>query len=113
MSKATDTITGNSGPGSHVLEKGVDRLAKGAHNRIDSASDAAGPAIDRMTSRAHNAVNKADEVATQAAVAIEAFGVKTEELAATGVNYMRKHPLLSLSLAVAAGYVLSRLLASR
>jgi ElaB/YqjD/DUF883 family membrane-anchored ribosome-binding protein len=91
----------------------MDRLAKSAHSGIDAASHAAHPAIDRIASGAHKAVDNADEVAHQAAQAVGKAGVKGEELVAAGTSYLREHPLFTLGLAVTAGYVLSRLLASR
>lgn len=113
MTEKAEVKSGNSGPGSHRLEKGVNRLASGAHSGIDAATDAAGPAIDRMASRAHRAVDKADDVATHAVEALDAFSEKGEAWVATGTDYMRKHPFVSAGLAVAAGFILSRLLSSR
>ncbi len=113
MTEKAETKSGNSGPGSHRLEKGVNRLASGAHSGIDAASDAAGPAIDRMASRAHRAVDKADDVATHAVEALDELGEKGEEWIATGAGYVRKHPFVSVGVAVAAGFILSRLLSSR
>jgi len=104
------TATTNSGPGDSRFEEGVDRLARGAHSGVDAASDVAGPAIHRMAAGAHRAINSADAVATGAVDVLEEAGVKGEELLATSTAYMRKHPVLSLGVAVAAGFVLSRLL---
>jgi ElaB/YqjD/DUF883 family membrane-anchored ribosome-binding protein len=104
------TAPTNSGPAANRMEEGVDRMAKGAHSGVDAASDAARPAIDRMAAGAHRAINSADEAATNAVEALDAAGVKGEELLATSTAYMREHPMLSLSVAVAAGFVLSRLL---
>ncbi|WP_253484525.1 hypothetical protein [Natronocella acetinitrilica] len=91
----------------------MDRVAKGAHSGIDAATKAAHPAVDRVASSAHNVVDNADEIGAQAAKAIEDAGVKGEELAAMGTSYMREHPVFTLGVAVAAGYLLSRILSSR
>jgi ElaB/YqjD/DUF883 family membrane-anchored ribosome-binding protein len=109
------TVSTNSGPtdsrsADSRLEEKVDRLAQGAHSGVDAASEAAGPAIDRMAAGAHRAIDSADEAATNAVEALEAAGVKGEELLAAASAYMRENPVLSLSMAVAAGFVLSRLL---
>jgi ElaB/YqjD/DUF883 family membrane-anchored ribosome-binding protein len=110
----TQNPTTNSGPTAAAkIPEGVDRLAQSAHSGIDAASSAAHPAIDRMASGAHKALDNADEVANQAAQALGKAGVKGEELVAAGTSYMREHPLFTLGLAVTAGYVLSRLLATR
>jgi ElaB/YqjD/DUF883 family membrane-anchored ribosome-binding protein len=91
----------------------MDRMAQGAHSRIDSASGAA----ERMAAGAHTLVNKADDLATHTAKTLSAKGdrlaVMGNELIATGTGRMRNHPILTLGLAVAAGYVLSLLVASR
>jgi ElaB/YqjD/DUF883 family membrane-anchored ribosome-binding protein len=63
-----------------------------------------------MAAGAHRAISSADEAATNAVEALEEAGVKGEKLLATSTAYMREHPLLSLSVAVAAGFVLSRML---
>jgi ElaB/YqjD/DUF883 family membrane-anchored ribosome-binding protein len=96
-----------------ALADSVHRLARGAHSEINSAAEAAGPALERVATGAHHAIDSADRVATNAAQGLEAIGVKGEQAAASGVGYLREHPVLSLGLAVAVGYMLSRLLASR
>jgi ElaB/YqjD/DUF883 family membrane-anchored ribosome-binding protein len=96
---------------------GVDRLAAGAHSGIHAAAEAVHPAIDRMASGAHRAVNSADQAANQATDAVaragNKAGVKGEELYAAGAGYMREHPVFTIGVAVAAGYLLSRLLTTR
>jgi ElaB/YqjD/DUF883 family membrane-anchored ribosome-binding protein len=84
---------------------------------IDKVSDAAHPAVERLASGAHQAVDKIADVAGQAA---ETLGVKGEQLKNAQVQameqcrgYVRDHPVLSLGIAVAAGFLLSRLLSSR
>jgi len=114
MLNTTQTATTNSGSATTPSSPAnMDRLAKGAHSGIDAASEAVHPAIDRMASAAHKAVDNADEAASQATQAFGKAGVKGEELVAAGATYMRERPLLSLGLAVTAGFVLSRLLSAR
>lgn len=108
----------NSGPaGKKATTEGVDRLAAGAHSGIQAAAEAVHPAIDRLASGAHRAVNSADEAANQATDAIAKAGtkagVKGEELYAASAEYLREHPMVTIGLAVATGYLLSRLLATR
>lgn len=114
MNEKTQTHPTNSNPaasGASVQSK--DRIAQSAHKGIDAASKAAHPTIDRAVSGAHKAVENADELANHAAEAIDRAGVKGKELFTASTNYMREHPLLTVGLAVTAGYVLSRLLSSR
>ncbi len=113
MSEHTSNKTSNSGPTVRPAIEGLERIAEGAHSGINAASEAAHPAIDRVASGAHKVVDNADQVAAHAAEAIGKAGVKGEELVAAGTSYMREHPLLTLGVAVAAGYVLSRLMSSR
>jgi ElaB/YqjD/DUF883 family membrane-anchored ribosome-binding protein len=50
---------------------------------------------------------------SQATQALGTAGVKGEELVAAGATYMRERPLITLGLALTAGFVLSRLLSAR
>jgi len=114
MNETTQTTPTNSGPAvSATIAAGVERFTKTAHSGIDTASQAAHPAIDRLASGAHKALDNADEVAIQAKQALDKAGIKGEELVAASTSYMREHPLVTLGLAIAAGYVLSRLMATR
>ncbi len=115
-SKKSDAA--NSGPaGMNAPREGVDHLAAGAHSGINAAAEAVHPAIDRMASGAHHAVNNADQAANKAADAMakagNKAGAKGEEIYATGTGFMREHPAITIGMAVTAGYVLSRLLATR
>jgi len=69
--------------------------------------------LNKATARAHGAVDQVAEAAAPAAQWLEQQG---ESLAANGENlvdrtskYVTAHPLQSLGLALAAGYLISRL----
>ena len=116
MTNTYGTAT-NGGDLEHKLEHGVERATGAAHHSIDSMSDAAQPAIENLRSGAHTAVDSAGNAATHAAGAL---GVKGDQLQEKGKEiveragvYVREHPMASLGMAVAAGYILSRLLTSR
>ena len=73
--------------------------------------------INKASNYAHEAVDKATSAATHAA---EAFDEKTEVLKKTEkrlvndyTTYTRDHPIKSLGIAVAAGFLLSRILSGR
>ena len=107
----------NGGKIQHSLERGADKATVAAHGAIDSAADATGPALDHMVANAHEAVDRAGIAATGAA---ETLGVKGDQLNDSSKRmiertsiYVRENPVTSLGMAVAAGYVLSRLLSSR
>jgi len=101
----------------HTLERGADKATVAAHHAIDSAADATRPALDHLVANAHATVDHAGVAATHAA---EALGVKGDQLNEGSRRvierasvYVRENPVTSLGIAVAAGYVLSRLLSSR
>ncbi len=88
-----------------------------AHDVVDRIAGAASPAVDRLASSAHQAVNK---IVGAAGTAAEQFSSKAGQVKAaqarlvTGTSdYVREHPLASLGIVVAAGWLLSRLFSSR
>jgi ElaB/YqjD/DUF883 family membrane-anchored ribosome-binding protein len=73
--------------------------------------------MDRIASDAHQAV---DKIASAAGQAAETLGVNGEQLKQAhvramewGRGYVRDNPAMSLGIAIAAGFLLSRLLSSR
>jgi len=95
--------------------RAVDQASARAHTVIDKVSDAARPMVDRVASGAHQAVDKI-------AAAAGTLGVKGEDLKDAPMRaieqcrgYVRDNPLASIGIAIAAGFLLSRLvsLASR
>jgi len=113
---ANNTFNGSNGTGSS-FEKNVSQASSGAHEAIDKATSAARPTVDRIALSAHHAVDKLADVATHAA---ETLGIKGEQLKNAQQrivedcrSYVKEKPLTSLGIAVAAGYLLSRLLGSR
>lgn len=112
------TGTGNSNPndGGRHVGRAVDQASMGAHEAIDKASDIARPTVDRITSGAHQAVDKIASVASKAA---DTLGVQGEQLMnfqaramEQARGYVRENPVASLGIAIAAGYLLSRLIRS-
>jgi hypothetical protein len=115
--KTTPTLSTNGGNFQHSLEKGVDTATVAAHHTIDSASGAARPALDHLVTGAHGAVDSAGAAATRAAETIGATGDRLNDsgqrIVERASGYVREHPVASLGMAVATGYLLSRLLSSR
>ncbi len=73
--------------------------------------------INKASNYAHEAVDKVARASTHAA---EAFDEKSEQLKKTEkrlikdyINYTRDNPIKSLGIAVAAGFLLSRVLSGR
>ena len=108
--------SGREGNGGAIAH-GIDQAGIGVNNTVDSVSDAARPAIDRIATGAHAAVDRFADVANQAA---ESLGVKSGQLKEVQTRlmeafggYVRANPVASLGIAVAAGFLLSRLISSR
>ena len=110
-------VTPATAEGSGTMARSIDQAAAGTHEAIAKVTDAARPTVDRMASGAHQAVDKIAGVATQAA---ETLGVKGDQIKEAQARlmeecrgYVRNNPLASLGIAVAAGFLLSRLISSR
>lgn len=115
--ESTEKISPNAYDGSRNLGRAVDQASSGAHDVIDEAARAARPAVARVATSAHRAVDKIASVAEQAA---DSLGVRSEQMmrlqgeAMDHVRgYVRQNPVASLGIALAAGYLLSKLLSSR
>ena len=111
-------LTGmGDGSTSGTVARTVDQATTGAHRVIDRTAEAARPAVDRVASTAHQAVDRVAGAATSAA---ETLDMKTELLLDAQArfsedcrDYVRENPMMAVGIAVAAGFVLSRLLSSR
>jgi ElaB protein len=111
--EAAGNPTPSPNDGSRTLARTVDRAGTGAHDVIDKVSDAAHPVVDRIATGAHRAV---DKIAGGAGQAAETLGIKGKQLKDVQVRameqcrgYIREHPVASVGIAVAAGFLLSRL----
>ncbi len=110
-------VTPTNRDGDGAVARRIDQAATGTHEAIQRATDAARPTVDRMASGAHQAVDRIAEVATQAADTLSVKGGQLHDaqdrLLKNTSAYMRDHPVASLGIAVAAGFLLSRLIGSR
>ncbi len=102
---------------SGTLVRAVVDASAGAHNTVDRMSDVVRPAVDRIATSAHQAVDGIARAATQTA---ESLGAKGEDLRNSHARmteecrgYVRENPLAAIGIALAAGFVLSRLVKSR
>jgi ElaB/YqjD/DUF883 family membrane-anchored ribosome-binding protein len=103
--------------GRSALARGIDQATAGVHETIDSVSGAAHPAVDRAASGAHHGVDKIAGTAAMAANALDATATRLKttqkKLVGGAGDYVRKHPLTSLGVVIAATLALSRLLSGR
>ena len=115
--EATGIVTSSPNDGSRTLARSVDQASMGAHDAIDKVSDAARPVVDRIASGAHRAVDKIAGAAGQAAETLSVKGRQLKNAQVRGMEqcrgYVRGNPVTALGIAVAAGFLLSRLLRSR
>ena len=106
---------------SNSAEGAVNRASSSAHavvNSIAGAADEAArrvkPAIDRAAAVAHQVVDKAAGAAAPTADWLTARGerlnVAREKLAADASHYVSANPLKTVAIALAAGFLLSRIL---
>jgi ElaB protein len=115
METTSGSIPGNgssatTGTGASTLNKASAAL----HSAIDDAARKAKPAIDKYATLAHDATDKLSTAGTQTA---DWMSAKGESLSATQkqlvedtCKYVSANPMKSLAIAVAAGFVLSRIL---
>jgi len=114
---STTMTTGSNNDTSNGMAKTVDQATSSAHRAIERASEAARPTVDKMAQSAHNLV---DKMASAASTAADSLDSKTGQLKDAQARlmestkeYVRENPLQSIGIALAAGFLLSRLLSSR
>ncbi|MES2162361.1 MAG: hypothetical protein V4476_14475 [Pseudomonadota bacterium] len=99
-------------------------LRADAHAAIDKVADKVPPTTDRLANSAHNGVDKVADGVNKVADTVEStsgrlvargkqVGESYKALAESGRGRVRAHPAMSVLLAAAAGYGLSKLLSSR
>lgn len=79
----------------HAVHKKVDAMAAGAHDAVDWAADATNSATDSLSDTGHE------------------LRAKQEKWLATAREYVQENPATSVGIALAGGYLLSRILRSR
>jgi ElaB/YqjD/DUF883 family membrane-anchored ribosome-binding protein len=117
MKENTAAVVTNTDHIQRSLEHGVKKATDATQGSIRSISDAAHPALDHLVANAHVAVDRAGEVAARAATALGARGdqlnVGSKRVVERAGTFVNENPVASLGLAVALGYLLSRLVSSR
>lgn len=109
--------TASGGDMSNGMARTVDSATSSAHRAIDRATDAARPTVEKVAAGAHQLV---DKIAGAASTAADRLDSKTGEFKDAQArftencrDYVRENPLASIGIAVAAGFLLSRLMSSR
>ena len=87
------------------------------HDKIDAAGDAVRPTVDRLLTGAHQAVDKLSGLAATAADTMSEKTVQLKEahakLMESGRIQVREKPAVAVGIAVAAGFILARILRRR
>lgn len=93
----------------------IRQAASSAHGAVDQAAGKAKPAIDKAAQFAHQTVDKAAGAAAPAAAWIsektEVLKVTQKQVLDDTCNYVSAHPLRSVGIAAAVGFVIGRLAA--
>ena len=106
---------------SNNAEDTVNKASSNAHAAVNSIAGAADeaarhvkPAIDRVAAMAHQAVDKAAGAAGPTADWLaeqgECLSAAQKKLVDSTCNYVSEHPLKAIAMAVATGFLLSRLI---
>ncbi len=112
----TPSTSGMAGNGDGAILK-ASSSAHAAVNSLAGAADEAArtvkPAIDRVAAMAHQAVDKAAGAAAPTADWLaeqgESLNATQKKLVEDACSYVSAHPLKSIGVALAAGFLLSRL----
>lgn len=106
---------------SNATREGVTQIGKDlradVHATIDRIADQVPPATDRLAEQAHNGVDHVADGVQSASESLAARGKQAVEtckqLTESSRNRVRANPMVSVLVAAAAGYGISRLLGSR
>lgn len=100
---ATSSTVGGNGSGT-INREAATQMGEKAHAGLDRITQSAHHTIDRVTAAAGSAAERLSE-GRLASTAQEWHGATTA--------YVRQHPLTAIGIAVAAGFLLSRLTSLR
>jgi ElaB/YqjD/DUF883 family membrane-anchored ribosome-binding protein len=86
------------------------------HSAIDKAAEKVQPTAERLASTAHQTVDKLADTASSVSAKMDErskqLGAAYQRFAETGRNYVRSSPGVSVLVAVAAGFGLSKLISA-
>ncbi|HYD33359.1 MAG TPA: hypothetical protein VEA39_02220 [Methylophilaceae bacterium] len=104
--------TNQTTPGMTGGNKGtnMNQAASTIHDKIDAAR----PAVDRAVDSAHEKVDQLADMAGQASQTLEQKAAEFKEMQAkfmeNATTYVQSHPMASLGIALAAGFLLSKMM---
>lgn len=99
------------------VSAGIAAATAGAHGVIDDASGAARPVLERIVGEAHAVVDRLADAADDARGRIDQTGGQLgragSRASAELRGYVGAHPVAAVGIALAAGFLVSRLIRSR
>ena len=100
-----------------LVDQKIDQASSGMHEAVDKLSETARPAADRLAARAQTAMDTLAKGMSKASETMSATAEQLSDLqerAVTGARTsIRARPLTVIGFAIAAGFLLSRLVGSR
>ncbi|KAF3997475.1 hypothetical protein [Glaciimonas immobilis] len=109
----TSEMKKNEGQPATALKDQIKDKSTGLHDTIDHVADSARPTIERATSGAHAGVDQVSSALTDAthtlAERTRDLSEAYERFAETGRRYVRMSPVMSISIAMVAGYLIAKL----
>ncbi len=122
--KPSEQTSNPSASGKFSSDGTLSKAAMGAHGVVDRMAGAADeaarkarPAIDRVAEYAHGAVDKAVDAATPTADWLsqqgETLNRTQKKLLSSTRNYVAENPVKSIGIALACGFIISRLVIRR
>ena len=114
----TKTFTnGNANSNTKPIRSATASATEEAHSAIDKASDIAVPTIDRLAASTHTAVDRFSDVAAEVTDKLVLTGKQLKEtqerLLTASRRQIQDSPALSVAIALAAGFLLCKLVQSR
>jgi ElaB/YqjD/DUF883 family membrane-anchored ribosome-binding protein len=102
----TNTIQSRNPGNEHGKHEQVERVAAGAHKTLDKVADATHSAADKIADATHHAADAISEKGAQ-------LQDLQEEWLENVRKYINENPVKSVGIAIAGGFLLSRLLSGR
>lgn len=103
--QGTATTSGNGGIGTSAsTQENAAQMGDKAHAGLDRLTQTAHGTIDRVTAAATSAADRFTD---------GELAHKAQEWRSQTTAYVREHPMTAIGVALAAGYLLSRILSSR
>ena len=100
-----------------IVDQKISEASSGMHEAVDKLSATARPAADRLAARAQTAIDTLAKGMSKASETMSATAEQLSDLQERAVDgartSIRARPLTVIGIAIAAGFILSRVMSSR